>query len=116
MDAVEYLSVKRQICNEMDSCSDCLFFNIGCDARCDLKPETIISFVENWKKRKQDKEKKKRKEKFLEMFPDASLDLVGTISLCPCQIVMNGEYIGNRCKEFDMNCLKCCREYWAEEV
>lgn len=52
---------------------------------------------------------KTRQEKFLEMFPNAPVDINGILRVSPCwleeEIKCNGE-----------ECSKCRRKYWSEEV
>ncbi len=52
---------------------------------------------------------KTRREKFLEMFPNASIDINGILRVSPCwleeEIKCNGE-----------ECSECRRKYWSEDI
>lgn len=51
---------------------------------------------------------KTRQEKFLEMFPNAPVDINGILRVSPCwleEIKCNGE-----------ECSECRRKYWSEEI
>lgn len=52
---------------------------------------------------------KTRQEKFLEMFPNASVDINGVLVIYPCKLEKEAKCRSKHCEE-------CRRNYWSEEV
>ena len=52
---------------------------------------------------------KTRQEKFLEMFPNASVDINGVLVIYPCKLEKEVKCRSKHCEE-------CRRNYWNEEV
>ena len=112
MDAVEFLKIKKRMCDYNESCCLCpaYYKNSGKDCECEdlesLYPEELVSIVEKWSK---EYPAKTRQSEFLKMFPNARVEY-GVIFMCPKEIdrTLN-------CK-IDGTCGDCKKEYWLAVV
>lgn len=114
MDAVKFLEVKKRICNEHD-CFDCpLRTSIGgCAAGTDSGEEkTFIETVEIVEKWSAGHPIETRQSEFLKIFPNATLDAMGSLDICPIAVDKNM----NCQTETGAKCLACRKNYWLAEV
>lgn len=114
MDAVKYLKERKRMC-EKSKCFDCPFYEknnhagvicMSLDGEC---PEEAVSAVEKWS---EEHPVKTRQSEFLKMFPNASLNELGSLTICPMEADKN-----LRCpKKSGAGCMDCRREFWLAEV
>lgn len=112
MDAVKYFEEKRRMLNAIggcieSSCRDCPIGrdNNGIGVRCtELQidyPEKAVAIVEKWS---QEHPQKTMLSDFLEKFPKAKLDGIGTPSFCPEDLGYCEEVY---CDTKSLDCVKC---------
>lgn len=111
MDAVEYVKELRRICKSHPACNVCPLNSKFCYiANMCEDAEKAVKIVEQWSK---DHLFKTRQSEFLKQFPDAKTNTEGVLVISPCYI---DKKMLNDCKEKDVYCDKCRREYWLTEV
>ena len=109
MDAVEFLKEYKRMCGQI-ACGSCpLHSDGGCDLPIGvlklLDLRECVEGVEQWAK---DHPVKTRQSEFLKMFPDAYIDDVGVVHICPRHIDTT-----TKCPIKDkVNCNDCRRKYW----
>lgn len=114
MNAIEFLKVKNRICKNSD-CYTCILGNEegGCQAgaECNMRmpEEQIVEKVEKWASKHTIKT---RLSELLKIFPNASINKYGCVSICPVDVDKK-ENCGARC---GARCMECQKEYWLEEV
>lgn len=94
MDAVKYLKEIQRMCESIKECTDCPFHGCGLTFPCKgtaksaeyEDTEKNVSIVEKWSA---DHPKKTRQSEFLKMFPNATLDVMGSIYICPIAVDEN---------------------------
>ncbi len=110
MDAVQYLKVRKRMCEEMEHCYQCPKNKLSGDMNCltwELNdPEKAVEIVEAWMK---EHPAKTRAEDFFEKFPNASKDLDGTPTMC---VVELGYTDGCHRLPGKGDCVRC----WSEPV
>lgn len=72
-----------------------------------------IAIVEKWSK---ENPRKTRQSKFLEQYPEADLNALGVISICPLRIIKTHENSNRICKTSGKTCDDCMKEFWSEEI
>ena len=117
MDAVKYFKEKRRMLNSLGRkfqrcggvlCSDCPFSNInnGKGLSCsDFEaeyPEEVVAMVEKWAA---EHPQKTMLQDFLERYPNAPLDKIGTPFICPYEIGYEEQCLDRDCN--DIGCVKC---------
>ena len=117
MDAVKYFKEKRRMLNSLGRkfqrcggvlCSDCPFSNInnGKGLSCsDFEaeyPEEVVAMVEKWAA---EHPQKTMLQDFLERYPNAPLDKIGTPFICPYEIGYEEQCLDRNCN--DIGCVKC---------
>ena len=119
MDAVEFLRVRRKLCDDNVCGESCPLFYC-----CDDSPEDNrirqVSAVEQWAK---EHPVKTRQSEFLKIFPNAQKSSNGVIDICPKQFDPE-QYIAkafeNRCiysfTTTEYPCNKCCCDFWLKEI
>lgn len=68
--------------------------------------ERIITAVEQWSK---EHPRKTRQSMFLEQFPEASISADGVLTIDSCKVEKSIKCNG-------MDCARCRREFWMQEV
>lgn len=114
MDAVKYLKERERMC-EKSKCFDCPFYEknnhagVNCRSLDRKYPEEAVAIVENWSAKHPIKT---RQSEFLKVFPNASLNELGSLTICPMDADKN-----QRCPEKSgAGCMDCRREYWLAEA
>lgn len=109
MDAVKFIEERKRLCGTYEICKDCpanrnpgcLFnLNYGDDA------DEQVSFLEEWSSAHP---RKTRQSAFLEQWPEASIRADGVLDIDPCKVEKSIKCNG-------MDCSKCRREFWGQEV
>lgn len=72
-----------------------------------------IAIVEEWAK---EHPRKTRQIKFLEQYPEADLNALGVIAICPLRIIKTHENSNRICKTSGKTYDDCMQEFWSEEV
>lgn len=114
MDAVEYLKMRRRMCeSNPKSCVNCPLSlnNNGLAMACNNfeKNHTgqAVTIVEKWAA---EHPIKTRQSELMKLFPNLERGPLGPCSICP-------QCFDTRiiCPK-DVGCVECCREYWLEEI
>lgn len=115
MDAFEYLKAKKRMCTLCVRCSKCpvsILNNKYREACSDFErnhPEEIISIIEKWSA---DHPIETRQSELLKMFPNATLDALGSLDICPMEV--DKDMICQVKK--GAKCLDCRKNYWLAEM
>ena len=116
MDALEFLKERKRMCNSYKSCNGCPLkigtCGIGASTS-DEDSERIIATVEQWSK---EHPRETRQSMFLKQWPEAAIDSYGVLNLCPSPISKSHRNIYGKCAHAGVNCNKCRREFWMQEV
>lgn len=93
MDAVKFVKEEIRMCAESKECCNCpLDDTIYCSAsprrRSQEEVEEIVRRVETWSA---EHPRKTRLGKFLEQYPEATLNALGVIPICPLNLIKNHE-------------------------
>ena len=114
MDAAKYLKEMNRMCNGANCCECPLYANnngkkVNCKILEREYAEEAVSIIENWS---EEHPTKTRQSEFLKMFPNASLNGLGSLAICPMDADKN-----QRCPEKSgARCMDCRREFWLAEV
>lgn len=73
----------------------------------------LITVVEHWSK---EHPRKTRQDVFLEQYPEARVDDIGVLRVCPAIVstIHRGDKGG--CSDISKECAVCRREFWMQEV
>ena len=115
MNAVEYLKKQDELCNYYgEVCRDCPLgknnngYNIECNEMSKKHPVKSVYIVKKWSEQR----KKTRQSEFMKMFPNATLDMCGSLDICPIIIDKNMS-----CSEkAGAKCIECRKQYWLAEI
>lgn len=116
MDAVEFLKVRRRICEaNAEACYSCPLStsNVSCLLMMTNRgsENVVVDKVEQWVK---EHPVKPRQSEFLKMYPNVSIDVRdGIILLSPCALDIKIQE-GVECQ--DNNCAECRKNYWLQEI
>ena len=114
MDALEFLRERKRMCNLCKHCEGCPLERAGCGlgtSASDEEYEKIIADVEQWSKKHP---RKTRQSVFLEQWPEAEIDICGSLMLCPKRISADCRIKYGNCS--NRLCSDCRREFWSQEV
>lgn len=116
MDAVKFLKTLRRMCNA--KCRKCEFgevyrVNGGCSTWQKNHPEEAVAIVEKWAA---EHPIKTRQSEFLKQWPDASIDDLGVLKVCPSPISTSHRNAHGGCTYSGGNCSDCRRKFWLAEV
>lgn len=100
MDAVKFIKERNRMCGTMSELW-------GVDAA------QIVKNTEEWSAAHP---RKTRQNVFLEQWPEAAIDSYGVLNLCPTPISKSHRNIYGKCAHAGVNCDKCRREFWMQEV
>ena len=78
-----------------------------------IPAEDVVKKVEEWAAAHPSKT---RQDVFLEQYPDAQIDDIGVLGVCPASIVHSHRTDGGGCIDLDRKCSDCRREFWMQEV
>lgn len=115
MDAVEFLTEKRRMCDSFSDCFDCGLRSAtskGCiEPNTREEEEKTVEIVENWSK---EHPKKTRQSEFLKEYPNATLSILDNHpSIDPCKL--DGT-LHNESRCHNLCCSWCREQYWTEEI
>lgn len=106
MDAVKFIKERNRMCKSFGkNCDDCPADKIACCGAFEWREE-LVTIVEEWSAAHP---RKTRQDLFLEQWPNAPKDCDGILVLNPCNLDITIQCYAD-------NCLKCCHEYWTQEV
>ena len=121
MDAVKFIEERRRMCKSFDTgCNGCPAFNacnnnlccaVGNESMMDATAQ--IAIVEEWSAAHP---RKTRQSVFLEQYPEAQIDNIGVLNVCPAPIVHSHRSDGGECIDLNRKCNDCRREFWMQEV
>lgn len=110
MDAVKFIEERNRMCKLHNSCIDCPAYDRGfCRFGVSIagdKADSQIKIVEEWSAAHP---RKTRQSVFLEQYPEASIGNNGVLAIDSCKVEKTIKCNG-------MDCSKCRREYWLQEV
>lgn len=122
MDAVNFIKERTRMCKSFgDKCEKCSAFNAcedelyscAVDVESPMNAEDQIAMVETWSK---ENPHKTRQSIFLEQYPEAALDALGVIPICPLKLMKNHENSNRICTTTIKSCDVCKQKFWSEEV
>ena len=121
MDAVKFIKERDRMCKSFDAgCTGCPASNACKNELCcafdqgsTLDATAQVAIVDKWSAAHPIKT---RQSVFIEQYPDAVLDGVGVLRICP--IYLSAEYRDDcsGCKNIGKKCSDCRREFWMQEV
>ena len=121
MDAVKFIEERDRMCKSFgDRCTGCPASDACNNELCcafdqgsTLDATAQVAIVEEWSAAHPIKT---RQSVFIEQYPDAVLDGVGVLRICP--IYLSAEYRDDcsGCKNIGKKCSDCRREFWMQEV
>ncbi len=115
MDALEFLSERRRMCNCYKDCCDCPLEAAICTGSSTMPDEDykrIIAIVEQWSK---EHPIKTRQSEFLKMFPNVMLNSDGQPYMCPRTLDTEYHPDGDCILDVDI-CQSCKAKFWGQEV
>ena len=116
MDAVKFIEERNRMCESFgDRCTGCPASNGGCAVgqESTLDATDQVAMVEEWSAAHP---RKTRQSVFLEQYPDAVLDKFGVMQMCPMAISAAYRDNDGECKNPELPCMDCQREFWIQEV
>ena len=121
MDAVKFIKERDRMCKSFDAgCTGCPASNACKNELCcafdqgsTLDATAQVDIVEKWSAAHPHKT---RQSVFLEQYPDALLDKFGVMQMCPMAISAAYRDNDGECKNPEMPCMDCQREFWMQEV
>ena len=118
MDAVKFVKEHLRMCTKFDACGDCPIYKTDfctdpAEECSQESAEEIVELVEEWSAAHP---RKTRQSVFLEHWPEAAIDSYGVLNLCPTPISKSHRNIYGKCAHAGVNCDKCRREFWMQEV
>ena len=121
MDAVKFIEERNRMCKSFgDRCTGCPASDACNNELCcafdqgsTLDATAQVAIVEEWSAAHPIKT---RQSVFIEQYPDAVLDGVGVLRICP--IYLSAEYRDDCSggKNIGKKCSDCRREFWMQEV
>ena len=110
MEALEFLKERKRMCRSFgESCTGCQLEGTKCVVSSIVPDEDykrIIATVEQWSK---EHPRKTRQSVFLEQWPEAIVCDNGVLAIDSCKVEKTIKCNG-------MDCSKCRREFWMQEV
>lgn len=117
MDALEFLRERKRMCSSFGtSCDGCPLHGHPCtsiSSMTDGDCERLLVEVEQWSK---EHPRKTRQSVFLEQYPEAQIDDIGVLGVCPAPIFYSYRGDGGGCIDLNRKCTDCRREFWMQEV
>ncbi len=117
MDAVEFLKTLHRMCDR--HCTNCEFgkrhcgFVTSCTVWRTTHPEEAVAIAEKWAAAHP---VKTRQSVFLEQWPEANIDDLGVLKVCPSPISISHRNAYGGCIYSGGKCSDCRREFWMQEV
>ena len=107
MDAVKFVEERRRMFAVTGENPKYSLFNMSTCA------EDVVKEVEEWSAAHP---RKTRQSVFLEQYPEAQIDAIGVLNVCPAPIVHSHRSDGGGCIDLNRKCNDCRREFWMQEV
>lgn len=116
MDAIKYLKTLSRMCN--CGCYNCEFEKRlsgfeTCAGWRYAHPDEAVAIVEKWAA---EHPVKTRQSVFLEQWPEANIDDLGVLKVCPSPISISHRNAHGGCTYSGGKCSACRREFWLAEV
>lgn len=117
MDAVKFLKERQRMCDSLFGCEGCPANSqenglgecfVGIKSK--YAPEQQIEIVDKWSK---EHPRKTRQSVFLEQYPQADIDNIGLLVMCPKRISADIRVTADCMRQ---RCSDCRREFWMQEV
>lgn len=113
MDALEFLKERKRMCKSYPRCDGCPLREPNCNLTTDEDYTRAIITVEQWSK---EHPRKTRQSVFLEQWPEANIDDLGVLKVCPSPISTSHRSAHGGCAYIGGECTDCRREFWMQEV
>ena len=114
MDALEFIRERNRMCKHFRGCAGCPADGMICSTIWGMNDaERLVQIVEEWAK---EHPRKTRQSEFLEQWPEARVDKDGILFVCPAGIVKSLRNEHGGCTNPMVDCRKCRREFWTQEV
>ena len=116
MDALEFLKERKRMCTSCKDCDGCPLKGTHCvlsHVTPDKNYARIITTVEQWSK---EHPRKTRQSVFLEQWPEANIDDLGVLKVCPSPISISHRNAHGGCAYIGGGCSDCRRKFWMQEV
>lgn len=119
MDAVKFIEERDRMCESFGDrcagCPACPASNGGCAVgqESTLDATDQVAMVEEWSIAHP---RKTRQDVFLEQYPESFLDEYGILLFCPRYISVAYRNGDGSCKNPEIRCKDCLREFWMQEV
>lgn len=121
MDAVKFINERDRMCKsyydaEKGYCSDgCPAHDVQCSDLDGLSTdaEELVTLVEEWSAAHP---RKARQDVFLEQYPEARVDDIGVLRVCPAIVSTTHRGDKGGCSDISKECAVCRREFWTQEV
>lgn len=121
MEVKKFTRELKRMCNfyydeEKGYCSDdCPAQNLDCMSldQPESDIERVVEVVEAWSAAHS---RKTRLDVFLEQHPEATLNALGVIPICPLKLIKNHENSRRMCETPGNTCDDCMQKFWSEEV
>lgn len=110
MDAIEFVKQLRRM-NEQGVPKNRFIY--PCTGQETDSPEEVVAEVEEWAK---DHPIKTRQSVFLKQWPEANIDDLGVLKVCPSPISTSHRNAHGGCTYSGGKCSDCRREFWLAEV
>lgn len=118
MEALEFFKARKRMC-EATKCASCKLCHM--QGGCSIAPENeeidaceeAIAIVEQWAT---EHPVKTRQSVFLEQWPEANIDDLGVLKVCPSPISASHRNAHGGCTYSGGKCSDCRREFWMQEV
>jgi hypothetical protein len=110
MDAIEFVKQLRRM-NEQGVPKNRFIY--PCTGQETDSPEEVVAEVEEWAK---DHPIKTRQSVFLKQWPEANIDDLGVLKVCPSPISTSHRNAHGGCTYSGGKCSDCRREFWMQEV
>ena len=117
MEALEFLKERKRMCRSFGgSCTGCPCEKVRCALNAHVSDDDykrIVAMVEEWSAAHP---RKTRQSVFLEQWPEANIDDLGVLTVCPSSISISHRNAHGVCTYIGSGCSDCRREFWMQEV
>lgn len=116
MDAIEFIREEIRMCASYQDCigcplSDTAYCSVSPKKRLQEEAGEIVRRVEQWSAAHPCKT---RQNVFLEQYPQAEIDTLGYLTLCPKRISVDCRIRYGNCT--NRICSDCRKEFWSQEI
>lgn len=117
MEALEFLKERKRMCRSFGgSCRGCPCEKVRCVINAHVSDDDykrIVAMVEEWSAAHP---RKTRQSVFLEQWPEANIDDLGVLKVCPSPISISHRNAHGGCAYIGGGCSDCRRKFWMQEV